>query len=499
LNEKGLRKLKTASAIIAALLLFSMFFALATDQAAATTTPDIDIIVDEGNITDHLWSSDGTKIAYIMCPEGQLWGDLWVAEWDGKEVKNKQLIYTEADYNHLEDWQGDWILFMIREEDGTPDDYYGRNELWKIRDDGSDPTQITFTYTNGIKWTENGYYYYRGSVGWGRFIPGTDLVYFSAHDGNGWYKPFTCKNDGSDQWVCVSAETEAPYSFTISMSPTGNKLVWGDAGYWNAPTRALMACNPDNTGHDLIKSFNKRTFPLVLADGNTVVYSWYDGDIHAIDMDGSNDHMVLDDEYFNHWENYNPVDGQALLMRSDRADGNVHFFSMNIDGTEIVQLTDGSFNDDRASYSPSANELLYRRMPLESEPYQLVIKRLIKLIEIDIKPGSDPNSINLKSKGKTPVAVLTTDDFDASEVDPATVEFAGASPLKWAYEDVDDDGDLDLIMHFSTQELDLTKDSTEATLTGETWDFQQIQGTDSVRIVPHYNGPQYQHQHRYHV
>ena len=80
---------------------------------AATTTPEIDIIIDEGNITDHLWSSDGTKIAYIKCPEGQFWGNLWIAEWDGLEVTNRQLIYTKADYNHLEDWQGDWILFMI--------------------------------------------------------------------------------------------------------------------------------------------------------------------------------------------------------------------------------------------------------------------------------------------------------------------------------------------------------------------------------------------------
>ncbi len=475
--------MKTASAIIAMLLLFSMFFALATDQAAATTTPEIDIIIDEGNITDHLWSSDGTKIAYIKCPEGQLWGDLWIAEWDGKEVTNRQLIYTKADYNHLEDWQGDWILFMIREEEGQPDDYYGRNELWKIRVDGSDLTQITFTYTNGIKYTENGYYINRGSASWGRFIPGTNLVYFSAHNGNGWYRPYTCMNDGTDQWNCLS-DWEHPYSFTIGMSPTGNKLVWGNAWGWNAPTEALMQCNPDGTDRDMIKSFTKRTFPLVLADGNTIVYHWNDGNIHAIDMDGSNDRMVLDDEYSNRWENYNPVDGQLLLMISDRADGNMHIFKMNVDGTEIVQITDGSYIDDRASYSPNAHELLYRRMSIESETYQLVIKRIVILIEIDIKPGSLTNPINLKSRGRVVVAILTTDDFDVSTIDPVTIEFVGASPLKWHLSDVDLDGDMDLVLHFQTQEIELTKDSTEATLTGETFDAQQIQGTDSVRIVP---------------
>jgi hypothetical protein len=105
-------------------------------------------------------------------------------------------------------------------------------------------------------------------------------------------------------------------------------------------------------------------------------------------------------------------------------------------------------------------------------------------VAIDIKPGSDPNSINLESKGVVPVAVLTTDDFDASIVDPATVVFAGASPLRWAMEDVDGDGDLDLLFHFKGQELDLDEDSTEATLTGTTFDGLPIEGTDTVNIVP---------------
>lgn len=105
-------------------------------------------------------------------------------------------------------------------------------------------------------------------------------------------------------------------------------------------------------------------------------------------------------------------------------------------------------------------------------------------VDIDIKPGSDPNSINLKSKGVVPVAVLTTDDFDASAADPATVVFAGASPVRWTAEDVDSDGDLDMLFHFKMQDLNLTGASTEATLTGKTTDGTPIKGTDTVNIVP---------------
>ena len=103
---------------------------------------------------------------------------------------------------------------------------------------------------------------------------------------------------------------------------------------------------------------------------------------------------------------------------------------------------------------------------------------------IDIKPGIDPNSINLKSKGVVPVAILTTEDFDAETVDPETVEFAGTGPVRWTICDVDDDGDLDMLFHFKTQDLDLDEDSTEATLIGKTFDEIAIEGTDAVNIVP---------------
>lgn len=69
-------------------------------------------------------------------------------------------------------------------------------------------------------------------------------------------------------------------------------------------------------------------------------------------------------------------------------------------------------------------------------------------VDVDIKPGSCPNGINLKSKGVAPVAVLTTADFDASNVDPSTVIFAGALPVRWTMED--GDGDMDMLFHFTS-------------------------------------------------
>ena len=108
-------------------------------------------------------------------------------------------------------------------------------------------------------------------------------------------------------------------------------------------------------------------------------------------------------------------------------------------------------------------------------------------VTADIKPGSDPNAINVRSKGKIPLAILTTDDFYAGTVDASSVQFGpgGAQPVHYAIEDIDGDGDWDLILHFNAQETGISCVDTEATLTGQTIDEPpiSIEGTDSIKPV----------------
>lgn len=115
-------------------------------------------------------------------------------------------------------------------------------------------------------------------------------------------------------------------------------------------------------------------------------------------------------------------------------------------------------------------------------------------VKIDIKPGGFPNSINLKAQGVIPVAILTTDAtdntniFDASTVDTNTVRFGPtgneAALVQYALEDVDGDGDTDMILHFNIQDTGFNCEHTSATLTGQTLDGNTLfTGTDSVNIV----------------
>jgi hypothetical protein len=109
------------------------------------------------------------------------------------------------------------------------------------------------------------------------------------------------------------------------------------------------------------------------------------------------------------------------------------------------------------------------------------------MVMIDIKPGSFPNPINPKSNGKIPVAILTTDTFNALDVIPGTVHFglAGteAIPTHYSIEDVDGDNDLDLLLHFNTQDSGIVCGTIQAVITGTTLDGRVITGYDSI-ITP---------------
>jgi hypothetical protein len=108
-------------------------------------------------------------------------------------------------------------------------------------------------------------------------------------------------------------------------------------------------------------------------------------------------------------------------------------------------------------------------------------------VNIDIQPGSFPNSLNPRSQGVIPVAILTTDTFDAVTVDPLSVEFGPKGAMETHgqghIEDVNGDGHLDLVLHFNTQDTGIQCGQASAALTGETFAGQLIQGSDSIQTV----------------
>jgi len=111
-------------------------------------------------------------------------------------------------------------------------------------------------------------------------------------------------------------------------------------------------------------------------------------------------------------------------------------------------------------------------------------------LEIDIKPGSFPNSINIKSKGIVPVAILGSANFDVTDVDVTSLVFgpSGAAPAHdltnpaLHLEDVNLDGFTDLVSHYVQKETGLASGDTEACLMGETLGGTPLNACDSVKV-----------------
>jgi hypothetical protein len=122
------------------------------------------------------------------------------------------------------------------------------------------------------------------------------------------------------------------------------------------------------------------------------------------------------------------------------------------------------------------------------------------ITQLDLKPGSYPNSINLGDNGLLPVAILGSATFHVEQIDPSTILIGGAGVLatrgkaqKLAYsiEDVNGDGYPDMMLFFSIPQLvtavPLTPTTTSLTVTGyllPAYGGTAITGTDTVNIVP---------------
>lgn len=119
----------------------------------------------------------------------------------------------------------------------------------------------------------------------------------------------------------------------------------------------------------------------------------------------------------------------------------------------------------------------------------------VQQINIDIKPGSTGLApINPKSKGKIPVALLSSKDFDALSVDVGSLTFGptgsenSLSHCGATGEDVNADGRPDLVCHFENQAAGFEKGDLEGIVHGRTKSGAAIEGRGLLKIVPEKRG-----------
>lgn len=108
-------------------------------------------------------------------------------------------------------------------------------------------------------------------------------------------------------------------------------------------------------------------------------------------------------------------------------------------------------------------------------------------VTIDIKPGKKTeNIINLKKDRNIKVVIVGDATFDVLQVDPATVVFGPgrASPVRFKGQDYNHDGFSDLILTFNRSDTGIDCNFNSATLTGETYAGDSLEGSDILTVQP---------------
>ncbi len=148
----------------------------------------------------------------------------------------------------------------------------------------------------------------------------------------------------------------------------------------------------------------------------------------------------------------------------------------------------GDFNEDGQPDLVVANTS-HDTSPLNNLISILLNNSLLK-VEIDIKPDTKENGINLKSQGSIPVAILGSKDFNVSQIDVKTLRLAGATMTtnkngvaQANFEDINKDGEVDLVAHFRTQELRLSGTEKNLELRGNLKDGRIIKGSDDIYFI----------------
>ena len=186
--------------------------------------------------------------------------------------------------------------------------------------------------------------------------------------------------------------------------------------------------------------------------------------------------------------------GINWLVITDPLGGSYQVEVLTPEGQPYSLTVYAANRDGNLTFHPSFNyqsEEAYKyRFVYNPEPGEINIS---EVVDIDIKPGSSQNPVLLNDKnGVIPVAVFSTDTFDALQINHTTVRLLGATEthiddrtglIKRHEEDVNGDGRKDLVLHFKIKDLIGANLSKVWTIFGETYGGLRFEGKDSVVLI----------------
>ena len=381
------------------------------------------------------WSPDSRWIVYSSDQEAQLWVYDWCTDTNTK-------IYDADDYGgaygvYLPAWSPDGSKILFRE-----DASYNNPHITLINADGTGRAVVPVEsgYVGGPSWSPDGtaFVYDRRNSG-------------ASHSHDLWIYDFAGTGDimsGTNHRLTGGAGSESTTKFSSDWTPRGD----------------IVFC----WGHNL----------AIIDPGQSPAWN---GPIS------------------------NPLDPHVTFLTNDASYPSIRYMSPSWSPclsyiTYGYATPDGAYDIGVMDISDLSAGIPYPAYALTSTPdkewsadWGNPPSGLAVHVELDIRPGSYPNPLNVRSKGVLPVAILGSEALDVSRIDVASIRLAGVAPIRSSYEDITSDGYTDLALKFKTPEIveaiiekygEPTKGQ-ELTLSleGVLYDETPIEGSDVVVIV----------------
>jgi uncharacterized delta-60 repeat protein len=343
-------------------------------------------------------------------------------------------------------------------------------------------------------------------------------IYVTGSSGD--YATIKYDPDGNELWVArYDGPDNGPDSaYALEVDESGNVYVTGDSG------------PPDPGGLYLMKDYATVKYDT---NGSQLWVARYDGpgnfwdSSEDIAVDHSGNVYVTGRSAQNSIEPYNfdfttvaydPSGNQRWVRRfNGPGNGDDMGRDVKVDPTGKIYVTGWStgIGTDRdfttIAYDPSGNELwkvnyngpgngmdIARAMNIDTSGDVYVTgystgigtgydMTTIKYSYQEPKPEStidiDPDTLNLKSKGRWITCYITLNDpYDVNDIDISTVILENTIPTEWG--DVQNDT---LMVKFDRSEVEdyigVPQESIELTITGELMDGTPFEGSDTIRVI----------------
>jgi outer membrane protein assembly factor BamB len=327
-------------------------------------------------------------------------------------------------------------------------------------------------------------------------------IYFGTSSGVNSYHLFYALNpDGTEKWrfrINIGGQTSSP---GIGLDGTI---------YFGSSDNNLYAINPDGTEKWRFTSAtdNVQSAPAIDSDGTIYVGS-RDSNLYAINPDGS--------------EKWRFTTGGAIGWSTSAAigpDGTIYIdsgdnclYALNPDGTEKWIYTIGggfttpSIGSEGTIYVGGHDYNLYSINPDGTEKWHFTTGYIVnlspsigsdgtiyvcsddhKLYAIGPPPpihaniDIDPDTLNLKSRGRWITCYIDLPGYDVNNIDISTILLEDAIPAEW--------GDVQgttLMVKFDRGEVEdyigVPQDVIELWVTGEFYDGTEFEGSDTIRVI----------------